>query len=209
MQLLLLDALSTWLLKYWLSLPCTTTSVLFNPPSLNIPTFTSLYTKCQTLSFAQLSLSLTLYDVCSVLDFKVNSSSFKHKLYIVTFWKKPRLSHPWNLHRMHPPLLSNTGTPNILDKINWIHHFFPPQRCSIPLFTRPISPALLNKPTHGHPGNPLSSFSLPNDVMSFVLRSFIDCLPWLYWNVCHLRSWTLGVFLSHLIMDLRPSFPSG
>ena len=79
-QLASLDTLSTWYLKSWLSLPpCATTSVLYNPVSLNLPSITSPYTECHAFSHAQRSLSP--YPVVrSALEFKVQiSSSYKRK----------------------------------------------------------------------------------------------------------------------------------
>ena len=56
-QLSSLDALSTRFLN-WLSLPpCATTSVLYDPLSLNLNTISFVYSECHTLS---LSLSLSL-----------------------------------------------------------------------------------------------------------------------------------------------------
>ena len=60
-----------WYLKSWLSLsPGATTSVLYDPVSLNLPSMTLLYTECHAFSYAQLSLSPDTV-VRSALEFKV------------------------------------------------------------------------------------------------------------------------------------------
>ena len=52
-QLASLDALSTWYLKSWLSLPpCATTSVLYDPVSPNLTSVSSLYNECNAFSHA-------------------------------------------------------------------------------------------------------------------------------------------------------------
>ena len=84
-QLSSLDALSTRFLKSWLSLPpCATTSVLYDPLSLNLYTISSLYSECHALSQAKLALSPDPL-VRSALEYKIkHSSSFAKKLSSVT-----------------------------------------------------------------------------------------------------------------------------
>ena len=74
-QLSSLDALSTRFLKSWLSLPpCATTSVLYDPLSLNLHTISSLYSECHALSQAKLALPPDPL-VRSALEYKIKQSS--------------------------------------------------------------------------------------------------------------------------------------
>ena len=66
-------------LKSWFSLtPCATTSVLYDPLSLNLYAISSLYSECHALSQAKLALSPDPF-VRSALGYKIKLSPFYAK----------------------------------------------------------------------------------------------------------------------------------
>ncbi len=176
-QLASLDSLTTRFLKSWLSLPpCATTSVLYDPLSLNIPTLTSLYTECHALSYTQLSLSPDP-NVRSTLDFKVQlSSTYKHKLESTALAHKivspilqasSYLPTPAKQYSHAKRLIKKQLTENLTSSHNDKIQTLLTQGSFLKLLHLEKTDASWKS----------FIYSLPKGVMSFVIRSHIDCLP--------------------------------